>query len=163
MSDRIGLDLFNDDTCPSGHISRPTHVYVSELLSLSKQITQARWYGLSLRASWSKQIPSDLSDSSDQMYRMSDHSYQIEESRFSLELNYASLGDCLKESSQRVSCVVFITTFLYHCTLQEHVVNAQCLTTVVKSSLWSSGQDMWLGGLGMANSKSGDYNLFSCG
>ena len=24
--DWIGLDLFNDDTCPSGHISRPTHV-----------------------------------------------------------------------------------------------------------------------------------------
>ena len=26
----IGLDLFNDDTCPSGHISRPTHVNVSQ-------------------------------------------------------------------------------------------------------------------------------------
>ena len=25
-----GLDLFNDDTCPSGHISRPTHVNVSQ-------------------------------------------------------------------------------------------------------------------------------------
>ena len=24
----IGLDLFNDDTCPSGHISRSTHVNV---------------------------------------------------------------------------------------------------------------------------------------
>ena len=26
----IGLDLFNDDTCPSGHISRPTQVNVSQ-------------------------------------------------------------------------------------------------------------------------------------
>ena len=28
--DWIGLDLFNDDTCPSGHISRPTQVNVSQ-------------------------------------------------------------------------------------------------------------------------------------
>ena len=34
----VGLDLFNDDTCPSGHISRPTQVTVSqELLSFSKK------------------------------------------------------------------------------------------------------------------------------
>ena len=26
----VGLDLFNDDTCPSGHISRPTHINVSQ-------------------------------------------------------------------------------------------------------------------------------------
>ena len=26
----VGLDLFNDDTCPSGHISRPTQVNVSQ-------------------------------------------------------------------------------------------------------------------------------------
>ena len=33
----IGLDLFNDDTRPSGYISRPTQVNVSqELLSFSK-------------------------------------------------------------------------------------------------------------------------------
>ena len=37
------------------------------------------------------------------------------------------------------------------------------LTTVVTSSRWSSGQDMELGGLGMANSKSDDYNLFNSG
>ena len=29
LNDWIGLDLFNDDTCPSGHISRPTQVNVS--------------------------------------------------------------------------------------------------------------------------------------
>ena len=28
--DWIGLDLFNDDTCPSGHISHPTQVDVSQ-------------------------------------------------------------------------------------------------------------------------------------
>ena len=34
----VGLDLFNNDTCPSGHISRPTKVNVSqELFSFSKK------------------------------------------------------------------------------------------------------------------------------
>ena len=36
--DWIGLDLFNDETRPSGHISRPTQVNVSELVSFSKQL-----------------------------------------------------------------------------------------------------------------------------
>ena len=40
-SDWIGLDLFNDDTRPSGHISRPTQVNVSELLLLSKQLLKS--------------------------------------------------------------------------------------------------------------------------
>ena len=43
------------------------------------------------------------------------------------------------------------------------MVNGQCLTTMVTTSWRSSGQDMGFGGLGMANSKSGDYNLFSSG
>ena len=43
------------------------------------------------------------------------------------------------------------------------MVNGKCLTTVVATSRRSSGQDMGVGGLGMANSKSGDYNLFSSG
>ena len=30
------------------------------------------------------------------------------------------------------------------CTLQLHMVNGQCLTTMVTTSWWSSGQDMWL-------------------
>ena len=38
--------------------------------------------------------------------------YQIEESRFSQELYYASLRNCLEESIQRVDCVVLIMTFL---------------------------------------------------
>ena len=43
------------------------------------------------------------------------------------------------------------------------MVNGQCLTTMVTTSWRSSRQDMGFGGLGMANSKSGDYNLFSSG
>ena len=43
------------------------------------------------------------------------------------------------------------------------MLNGQCLATMVTSSRWSSGQDMGFGGLGMANSKSGDYNLLSSG
>ena len=36
----VGLGLFNDDTCPSGRISRPTQVNVSqELLSFSKKLS----------------------------------------------------------------------------------------------------------------------------
>ena len=30
LLDWIGLNFFNDDTCPSGHISRSTHVNVSK-------------------------------------------------------------------------------------------------------------------------------------
>ena len=41
--------------------------------------------------------------------------------------------------------------------------NGQCLTRMATSSRWSSGQDMGFGGLRMANSKSGDYNLLSSG
>ena len=38
----------------------------------------------------------------------------------------------------------------------------QC-SAMLTSSRLSSGQDMWLDGLGMTNSKSGDYNIFSSG
>ena len=41
LSHWIGLDLFNDDTRPSGHISRPTQVNDSELLSFSKQLLKS--------------------------------------------------------------------------------------------------------------------------
>ena len=67
----FGLGLFNDDTCPLWHISRPTHVNVSqELLSFSKQITQSQLYCSSLRANWSSQI---AGGSSDELHRMSDY------------------------------------------------------------------------------------------
>ena len=88
---------------------------------------------------------------------------ESEESRFLQEFYNASLRSCLKESIQWVRCVAFVTTFLQQCTLQEHMVNSQGLTTMVTSSRGSTGQDMGLGGLGMANSKSGNYNLLSSG
>ena len=103
----ITLDLFNDDTCPSGHISRPAHVNVYQncLHSLNKllkhyYIVQA--WGLD-EVNKFHQIGGD---SSDELYRMSDHSYHIEESRFSQEFHYARLGNCLKEGIQWVSSVV---------------------------------------------------------
>ena len=54
-------------------------------------------------------------------------------------------------------------TLLQHCTLQEHVFNGQGLATMLASIWWSSGQDMGLSSIGMANSKSSYYNLLiSC-
>ena len=51
-------------------------------------------------------------DSSDDLFRISDDSLQMEGTRFSQEFHYASLGNCLEEGIQWVSCVVFVTTFL---------------------------------------------------
>ena len=83
-ADWIGLDLFNDDTCPSGHNSRPAHVNVSQscLHSLNKLLKPyyiVQVWGL-VEVNKFHQIGGD---SSDELYRMSDHSYQIEESRLS--------------------------------------------------------------------------------
>ena len=39
----------------------------------------------------------------------------------------------------------------------------QCLTTMVTSSWWFSGQDLGLFSFGMTTSKSGDYKLISSG
>ena len=52
---------------------------------------------------------------------MSDCSYEVEETRFQQDFYNASLED----SIQWVNCVVLITTFLQHCTIQEHMVNGQ--------------------------------------
>ena len=149
-ADCIGLDLFNDDTCPPGLISHPTHVNVSQscfhcLNKLLKPDYMVNVWGL-VEVTKFHQI---RGDSSDQMYRIFDHSHQIEEFHFSQEL------------TMQVSRI--LKTLLYHCTLQEHMINAQCLTTVVTSSQWSSEQDMGLCVLGMANSKSGNYNLIRSG
>ena len=54
----IGLDLFNDHTCPSGHISRPT--CLSYLLSISEQTDQARPYCPGQRANLLSEIASVL-------------------------------------------------------------------------------------------------------
>ena len=77
----VGLNLFNDDTRPSGHISRPTPVNVPQgLLSFSKK-------------------PS---------YTGKCVSYQIEESRFSQEFHYASLMQELswREHSTSRLCMI---------------------------------------------------------
>ena len=67
----IGLDLFNDDTCPSGHISRPTHVksYLHFLNKLLKPYYIVQVRGL-VEVHKFHQIGGD---SSDELYRMSAH------------------------------------------------------------------------------------------
>ena len=78
----VGLDLFNVTTTrPSGHISHPTHVNVSQgcfhsLNNLIKPNSINQVWGL-IEMNKFHQIGDD------ELYRMSDHSYQIEESRFS--------------------------------------------------------------------------------
>ena len=52
-SDWIGLDLFNDDTRPSGHISRPTQVIVSQNCFHSLNNYSSPIILSSLGASWS--------------------------------------------------------------------------------------------------------------
>ena len=46
-------------------------------------------------------------------------------------------------------------------TFQEYMVNGQCVNTMLACSRRSSGQDMGLGGLGVASLKSGYYNLIT--
>ena len=66
------------------------------------------------------------------------HLYQIKESNFSQKLYDASLSNRLKDGPQWVSCVVFITTLLWHCTLQEHVFNGHSVARMLASCQWSS-------------------------
>ena len=128
----VGLDLFNNDTYPSGYISRPSHVGVSHIcLSSTKRSGGVVWLRiLSVANSFKSRVVLDIwpfiSDvvymklkkfpqfrdcSSEGFYRTSDRSYQVEESRFSQEFRNGSPMNCLKESIQWVSCVVFVTTF----------------------------------------------------
>ena len=53
FNDWIGLDLFNDDTRPSGHISRPTQVNVSQNCFHSLNNYSSPIILSSLGASWS--------------------------------------------------------------------------------------------------------------
>ena len=92
----VGLDLFNDETCPSGHISRPTQVNVSQSCFNSLNILLKLNYIVQV---WGLvEVNCVISD------RRISH--------FSQEFHNASLGNCLEEGIQWVSCVVFITTFL---------------------------------------------------
>ena len=82
--DWIGLDLFNDDTHHSAHIICPVHENVSQscfhsLNRLLKPDHMMQVWGL-LEVNKLHQIGSD---SYEEMYRMSDRSYQIKEFHFS--------------------------------------------------------------------------------
>ena len=46
------------------------------------------------------------------MTQVYDCSYHIDETRFSQEINYASLGNFLEYGIQWVSCEVFVTIFM---------------------------------------------------
>ena len=75
--DWIGLDLFNNDTHPSGYISRPSHVGVSHIcLSSTKRSGGVGYMAIHIRCSIhevKKKV--QFSDcSSEGLYRMSDHS-----------------------------------------------------------------------------------------
>ena len=157
----IGLHLFNDDTRPSGHISRPSQVgfFNSYLCSINKDLWWCSVVGINSTLECSH-LMTDLNKKLCWIYGLS---YQIKESSFSQKLYNASLGDRLKEGLQWVYCVVLITTLLQYCTFQEYVFNGQSLATMLASSRWSSGQDMGFCGLRMANSKSGYHNLLSSG
>ena len=79
----VGLDLFNEDTHPSGHISRPTHVNVFQSCfhSLKKSLKSdyiVHVWGL---VEFNK-LHQIKGYSSEKLYRMSDRSYQMKESHF---------------------------------------------------------------------------------
>ena len=128
----VGFDLFNDDTHPLGYISRPPHVGFPHfcLSSTKRSGGVVRLRIVSVANSFKSRVVLHvwpfISDvvyiklkkllqlrycSSEGLFRMSDRSYQAEESRFSQEFYNASPWNCRKESIQWVSCVVYITTF----------------------------------------------------
>ena len=107
-----------------------------------------------------RQLVTDLNK---ELYWIYGHSYHMKESSFSQKLYYASLGDRRKSGPEWVNCVVLITILLQYYTFQDYVFNGQSLATMMASSRWSSGQDMGLCGLGMANSESGYHNFLSSG
>ena len=114
----IGLDLFNDDTYPSGYISRPSHVGFSPicLSSTKRSGGVVRLRIVSVVNSFKSRVVLDIwpfildvvyiklkkllqfrDCASEGLYRMSDRSYQVEESHFLQEFYNASLRNCLKE------------------------------------------------------------------
>ena len=159
--DWIGLRLFNDDTRPSGHISRPSQVGFSNSYLCS--INEDLWWCSVVEINSTLECSHLMTDLNKKLCWIYGLSYQIKESSFSQKLYHASLRDRLKEGLQWVNYVVLITTLLQHYTFQEYVFNGQSLATMLASSRWSSGQDMGFYGLGMANSKSGYHNLLSSG
>ena len=104
--DWIGLHLFNDDTRPSGHISRPSQVGFSHsyLCSINEDLWWCSEVGINSTSECSHLV-TDLNKELCWIYGLS---YQIKESSFSQKLYYASLGDRLKEGPQWVNWLDWI-------------------------------------------------------
>ena len=97
----IWLHLFNDDTRPSGLISRPSQVGFSHsyLCSINKVLWLCSVVGIN--STWEcRQLVTDLNK---ELYWIYGLSYKIKESSFSQKIYYASLGDRLKEGPQWVN------------------------------------------------------------
>ena len=140
----VGLDLFNDDTCPSGHISRPTQVNVSQSCFNSLNILLKLNYIV-------------------QVWGLVEVNCIISDRRIPLLVGIPLCKS--RELSRRGYSMSQLCSIHHDIPVALHTPGAygQCLTTMVTSSRWSSGQDRGLNGLCMADSKSGDYNLFSSG
>ena len=76
----IGLHLFNDDTRPSGHISRPSQVGFSHSCLCS--INEVQWWCsvVGINSTW--ECHHLVTDLNKELYWIYGHSYQIKESSF---------------------------------------------------------------------------------
>ena len=79
-ADWIGLHFFNDDTCPTGHIS-PIQTGVSH--SCTQPMNKQILYCPAVGTSSSSKLHQLWNDSNDELYGILDHSNQIEEPGFS--------------------------------------------------------------------------------
>ena len=104
--DWIGLHLFNDDTRPSGHISRPSQVGFSNSYLCS--INEDLWWCSVVEINSTLECSHLMTDLNKKLCWIYGLSYQIKESSFSQKLYRASLRDRLKEGLQWVNCVVLI-------------------------------------------------------
>ena len=142
----IGLDLFNDGTSPSGHISRPTQVNVSQscFTSLNKF----------LKLNYIVQV-----------WGLVEVSCVISDRRIPL---LAGIPLCMtRELSRRGYSICQLCSIRHGIPVPLHIPGAYGQCRVFDHS--GDKQSVVLGtrygtcGLGMANSRSGDYNLFSSG
>ena len=99
----IGLHLFNDNTHPSGHISRRLQVGFSHSCLCSRNEFQWWCSVVGINSTWECcQLVTDLNK---ELYWIYGHSYQIIESGFSQKFYYASFRDRLKEGPQWVNWI----------------------------------------------------------
>ena len=179
LLDWIGLDLFNDDTRPSGHISRPCKSTVAPCGIISEVI------GLHCICLMTTHILQDI--------------LAIIPSRCIVQVwGLVEVKNCISSGIIQVKNCTNVWPFISHrrsqllakiplykprelsrkdysgsqlCSIchdfpvTQHTprVNGQCLTTMVKSIARSLGQDMGLSGFDMANLKSCDNNFNSSG